>query len=188
MNLQDGFFQSRLFAKQPGGVAQGTRIVFLSAAHSQRSGRSLSGAQRMCPPPAERTGIIWERGSSGVDPGSQALSPTPPVTEELISAPRHPHPPVGLAGSDASAPLYNVAGGAGSGQAATSPLQPVRLPADAWLGSAPGSGGQTEPCRPPTCRNGNGRASPSWRATRGSSSRREALGPPGALQAASRVL
>lgn len=148
MNLQVGFFQSRLFAKQPGGVAQGTRIVFLSAAHSQRSGRSLSGAQRMCPSPAERTGIIWERGSSGVDPGSQVLSPTPPVTEELISAPRHPHPPVGLAGSDASAPLYNVAGGADSGQAATSSPPEAKQP-EGETGSltqaVPGPG-DSEPC------------------------------------------
>ena len=72
-------------------MAPGTRIVFLSAAPLQQSGRSLSGTQRKRLPPAKRgghwLGEVVQRG--GPQLRSIVANPTPPPPapqEELISA------------------------------------------------------------------------------------------------------
>ena len=87
-------------------------------------------------------GVVQERWPSVVDPSPRALGPPCPTQR------CHPLFCPWLA-SGAPALLFDVAGGADSGQMATSPLQPIQLPAEAWLSRAQAPGamrGQQPSC------------------------------------------
>lgn len=107
MNLQVWVFQSRLFAKQLGGVSQGTGIVFLSTAHFQQANGSLSLAKQ--------ESLCLGEGSSVEDPRSKVIFPALPHIEEATSA-LLPLPQMWLwlclwPESDVSSLLFNMAGG-----------------------------------------------------------------------------
>lgn len=100
------------------GVAQGTGVVFLSAAHFSNLATSVSGPQGRCLPPAKQQSLCWCGGGRGLTggqtPQSVTASPTPHGAGHLCPP---PHPQVCLhfapVQSCAWCPLFPAVGMAG---------------------------------------------------------------------------